>query len=149
MDIQGIYLNNVIHPVMKKVIISESQLEKVRNLIYNLFDQRLYPVEGWQNVGHEIRRNSEKYGDRKQSGFGYYLGETFIHTPEGDGYYNYYSCDYIELMDLKDTECPCLILQDDDYDFFEKRFPTNLWKSFLIDWWNERCEYPAKAVYKF
>ena len=43
---------------MKKVIISESQLDKVRNLIYKLFDQRLYPVDGWQNVGHDIGRNN-------------------------------------------------------------------------------------------
>ena len=129
---------------MKKVIISENQLEKVRNLIYKLFDQRLYPVEGWQNVGHDIRRNNER------SGNGYYKGETFISTAEGDGYYNYYSCEYIKFMGLEeDTECPCLMLQDDDYDFFDKRFPADLWKPLLVDWWNEQCEYPAKAVYRF
>ena len=132
---------------MKKVIISESQLEKVRNLIYKLFDQRLYPVEGWQNVGHDIRRNDERF---KRGGNGYYKGETFISSPEGDGYYNYYSCEYIKFMGLEeDTECPCLMLQDDDYDFFDKRFPADLWKPLLVDWWNHHCEHPAKAVYKF
>lgn len=129
---------------MKKVIISESQLEKVRNLIYKLFDQRLYPVEGWQNVGHDIRREAEYRGVGLN-----YKGETFISTAEGEGYYNYYSCDYIKIMELEDTKCPCLMLQDDDYDFFEKRFPPDLWKPLLVDWWNERCEYPVKAVYKF
>ena len=125
---------------MKKVIISESQLDKVRNLIYKLYDQRLYPVEGWQNVGHEIRRDAVKDS---------YRGETFISSPEGDGYYNYYSCDWVENYDPEDTECPCLMLQDDDYYFFDKRFPPDLWKPLLVDWWNERCEYPIKAVYKF
>lgn len=128
---------------MKKFIISESQLEKVRNLIYKLFDQRLYPVEGWQNVGHDIRRNDER------SGNGYYKGETFISTPEGDGYYNYYSCEYIKFMGIEDTECPCLMLQDDDYYFFNKRFPPDLWEPLLVNWWNEQCEYPVEAVYKF
>ena len=139
---------------MKKVIISESQLEKVRNFIYKLFDQRLYPVEGWQNVGHEIRRNDERIQDsswkeRLRSGNGFYKGETFIHTPEGEGYYNYYSCEYIKFMEIEDIECPSLMLQDDDYDFFDKRFPADLWKPLLVDWWNERCEYPVKAVYRF
>jgi len=130
---------------MKKVIISESQLDKVRNFLYKIFDERLYPVEGWQNVDHNIR-DAEK--DRSEH---YNLkGETFISTPpEGEGYYNYYSCEYINRMDIEDTECPCLMLQDDDYDFFDKRFPSDLWKSFLVDWWNEQSEYPVKAVYKF
>jgi hypothetical protein len=134
---------------MKNVIISESQLEKVRNLIYKLFDQRLYPVDGWQNVDHDIGRDVEEVGYHKQGGFGYYKGETFISTAEGEGYYNYYSCDYIKLMELEDTECPCLMLQDDDYYFFDKRFPSDLWKPLLVDWWNDRSEYPVKAVYKF
>jgi len=125
---------------MKKVIISEIQLEKVRNLIYKLFDNKLYPVEGWQNVGHDIRRDAEKDS---------YRGETFISSPEGEGYYNYYSCEYINNFEIEDTECPCLMLQDDDYYFFDKRFPPDLWKPLLVDWWNERCEYPVKAVYKY
>jgi hypothetical protein len=135
---------------MKKVIISESQLEKVRNLIYKLFDQRLYPVEGWQNVGHQIRRDNEKVGFHKKDGFGHYKGETFISTAEEPGYYNYYGCEFIKLMGLEeDTECPCLMLQDDDYDFFGKRFPADLWKPLLVDWWNEQCEYPVEDVYKY
>lgn len=134
---------------MKKVIISESQLDKIRNLIYKLFDQRLYPVDGWQNVGHDIGRNNELGSSPKRGGFGYYKGETFISTPEGEGFYNYYSCDYIKLMELEDTECPCLMLQDDDYYFFDKRFPPDLWEPLLVNWWNEQCEYPVEAVYKF
>ena len=125
---------------MKKVIISESQLEKVRNLIYKLFDQRLYPVDGWRDIDLNI--------PAIEGGIlGYYKGETFINTDEG--HYNYYSCEYIKLMELEDTECPCLMLQDDDYYFFDKRFPADLWKPLLVNWWNEQCEYPVEAVYKF
>lgn len=141
--VQGIYLNNVIHPRMKKVVISENQLEKVITHMNSLFDKRLSPVEGWQNVGHDIRRNSER------SGNGYYKGETFIHTPEGDGYFNYYTCQGVENWEMEDVECPCLLLQENDYDFFDKRFPPDLWKPLLLEWWNHHCEYPAKAVYKF
>lgn len=125
---------------MKKVIISESQLQKIRNLIYKSLDQRLYPDEGWQNIGHSIHHDTVNDS---------HWGETYISTADGEGYYNYYSCKYINNMEIEDTECPCLMLQDDDYDFFEKRFPTYLWEPSLVDWWNERCEYPIKAVYRF
>ena len=143
MDIQGIYLNNVIHPAMKKVVISENQLEKVITHMNGLFDRKFSPIYGWNNVSLDISENPSDSFE--------YPGEIFITTSEeeGDGYFNYYTCEGVENWEMDDVECPCLLLQSYDYNFFDKRFPPDLWKPLLLEWWNHHCEYPAKAVYKF
>ena len=133
---------------MKKVIISESQyekvlnylnkLEKVREHIYKLFDEKFSPINGWQRVNRDIS-NSEKTT--------FTVGETTIASD--DYFYHYYTCRAVEEWELDDTECPCLLLEDDGYYFFDNRFPPDLWKPLLVEWWNKRCEYRVKAVYKY
>lgn len=122
----------------KNVIISKSQLEKIRNILYNNFNDKLYPFYGWKEVAQNIRDGVD----------GWEEGETYVHYNDDD-FYNYYSCKWVKDYELKGIKCPCLMLQDEDYEYFDKRFPPHLWKPVLIDWWNSKCEYPVKAVYKF
>lgn len=123
------------------IILRPEQMEKVKRMLFDTFEERLSPSKGWDAVANDIRKDSVK---------SQYRGETFIHTDfDDDHYYNYYSCEYIKFMGLENTECPCLMLQDDDYGYFNRVFPSSLWKPLLVEWWNENCEYPVKAVYEF
>jgi hypothetical protein len=137
---------------MKKVIITENQMERFRSILYREFDKKLSPTFGWDDFEKQMKENEDFLSDDLKSPF--VSGEIVIDTygDEDDEdytpFYYYYSCLYFEKNNKKDFECPCLMLQEYDYDFFDNRFPSELWKSFLIDWWNSHCDYPVKAVYE-
>lgn len=137
---------------MKKVIITENQLEKIRSIINGEFDRRLSPTHGWDDFEKQMKNNEDALSDDSTKHF--VGGDVAIDTYDEDGdeddnpYYYYYSCLYIDKHNLEGIECPSLMLHWYDYDFFDKRFPSDLWKSFLIDWWNSHTNYPVVAVYK-
>ena len=63
-------------------------MEKVKRMLFDTFEERLRPIEGWDNIDNHILLRADESA----------LGVT-IHTPVG--LFNYFSCDRIKFWEIK------------------------------------------------
>lgn len=119
------------------IILRPEQMEKVKRMLFDTFEERLRPIEGWDNIDNHILLRPDESA----------LGVT-IHTPVG--LFNYFSCDRVKFWEIEHvTKCPALMIGDTDFQFLSKRFPKQLWKPALMEWWNQHSKHKVNGVYLY
>lgn len=120
-----------------KYIISEQQVESLKQTILNYFEDNLTPYDGWQS-------SSEYKKELKGSDY-----ELFLFLEEGNGsgedehmWYVTYKTPHATIP--KEVS-PLVALPDARFNALEGYF-GDMWKPLFIDWFKQKTGLPLKTV---
>jgi len=110
--------------------ISESQKEKIENVIITYFEQNLTPDIDWWGVEEDIVKDED------------IAYEYDLHLDDsGHNFYIYLNCAYLDKYIGEDHgfECPQVLLPYDIWNSLEGLFGP-IWKPIFIQWFNSKMK---------
>lgn len=120
-----------------KYIITEQQVERLKQTILNYFEENLTPLDGWQTTKeYEKELKSSKH-------------ELFIFLVEGDesgdDEHMWYATHKNRHATIPKESSPLVALPEGRFNTLEGYF-GDLWKPLFIDWFKENTGLPLKTV---
>ena len=120
-----------------KYIISEQQVESLKQTILNYFEDNLTPYDGWQS-------SSEYKKELKSSDY-----ELFLFLVESDGSgeedHMWYATYKNPHATIPKESSPLVALPDSRFNALEGYF-GDLWKPLFIEWFKKNTGLPLKTV---
>jgi len=116
-----------------KYTISESQKDKIEQVIINYLETTLTPDIEWSQVEEDILTNDNN--DRPSS-YDLHLDDSGFNT------YTYVNCEYLEKYIGEDHgfECPQILLPYEIWNSLEGLFGP-IWKPMFIKWFNSKMKF--------
>ena len=121
-----------------KYVVTQKQIDGLRETILNYLDSNLTPYEGWRN-----RNDYARVVDMDS--------EIFLHLVESEGWgedpHMWYSvCDNPNLdKPIPEGECPLVALPSAKYEALEAFF-GEIWKPVFLEWFKHRTGLKIKHV---
>ena len=123
-----------------KYIISEQQVERLKQTILDYFDENLTPVDGWETT--------EAYNNELNS-YGY---EIFMFLEDPETYeeqdHIWYTTHKNPSIRIPKNKSPLVAIPDSDFNSLEGYF-GDIWKPIFIEWFQKNTGLPVKTVDKF
>lgn len=123
-----------------KYLVTQKQIDGLRETIINYLDSNLTPFGGWENKKY--------YKKEIESGYELFF---FFNTEEEDGWgedaHMWYSlCDNPNLNEpLPKEKCPLVAIDSSKYDALDAFF-GDIWKPIFLEWFKQHTGLPVKQV---
>lgn len=129
-----------------KYIVSKEQSDKMKGIIFHVFDIYLTPIGGWE---------PEKYVRQLEVPLNDY--ELFLdlqeYTEDGDlddhNHIFYSMCENPNYTYKNERVCPEVSIPKDTFQLLNSSFGAKIWKPYFLEWFTENSKLPVKKVRTF
>lgn len=129
-----------------KYVITKDQNERLKEIIFWMFDSYLRPIGGW---------DPEKYVRQLEIPINDY--ELFLdleeHTEDGEldehNHMFYSMCENPNYTYTRKNQCPEVVIPNNIFDTLSDSFGKKIWKPYFLEWFTKNTSLPVSKVRKF
>lgn len=131
-----------------KYLITEQQDERLKRIMFHVFDSYLTPSGGWDSEKLQKELN-DPFSEKELFIPLVDLEDQYDESWEETEHIFYSSCDNPNYNYKRNGDCPEVIIPDNTYDIFDDSFGKKVWRPYFFEWFEKNSGLPIVRLRKF